>query len=109
MRARSEIRNTTSEKRNGRWRASWWRLEQILLVTALSGTVSNLSGQSTNPATAVVLDQKGCEYTPQILAVQTDQKIEIKNSDPVLHNVHDLPTVPGNQEQNMAQMPMAME
>ena len=33
------------------------------------------------------------------------QKIEVKNSDPVLHNVHDLPTVAGNQEQNMAQMP----
>ncbi|HWW03289.1 MAG TPA: carboxypeptidase regulatory-like domain-containing protein [Candidatus Acidoferrum sp.] len=69
-------------------------------------SVQGISGKSTGAsAPAVTLDQKGCEYTPQILAVQTDQKIEIKNSDPVLHNVHDLPTVAGNQEQNMAQMP----
>lgn len=69
-------------------------------------SVQGISGKSTGAAApAVVLDQKGCEYTPQILAVQTDQKIQIKNSDPVLHNVHDLPTVEGNKEQNMAQMP----
>jgi hypothetical protein len=57
----------------------------------------------------VVLDQKGCEYIPQILAVQTDQKIQVKNSDPVLHNVHDVPAVSGNKEQNMAQMPGGQE
>ena len=69
-------------------------------------SVEGISGKSTGAAApAVELDQKGCEYTPQILAVQTGQKIEIKNSDPVLHNVHDVPTVAGNQEQNMAQMP----
>jgi len=55
----------------------------------------------------VVLDQKGCEYTPQILAVQTGQKIVVKNSDPVMHNVHNLPTVAGNKEDNQAQMPGA--
>ncbi len=69
-------------------------------------SVQGISGKSTGAsAQAVTLDQKGCEYTPQILAVQTDQKILVKNSDPVLHNVHDLPTVSGNKEQNMAQMP----
>jgi hypothetical protein len=69
-------------------------------------SVQGISGKSTGAtAPTVELDQKGCEYTPQILAVQTDQKIEVKNSDPVLHNVHDLPTVAGNKEQNMAQMP----
>ncbi|MGH7870096.1 MAG: hypothetical protein ACREP9_21270, partial [Candidatus Dormibacteraceae bacterium] len=44
-------------------------------------------------------------YTPQILAVQTGQKIVVKNSDPVMHNVHDLPMVAGNKEDNQAQMP----
>ena len=69
-------------------------------------SLQNISGKSTGAsASAATLDQKGCEYTPQILAVQTDQKIQVKNSDPVLHNIHDLPTVPGNKEQNMAQMP----
>lgn len=60
------------------------------------------TGASAEP---VVLDQKGCEYSPQILAVQTGQKIVVKNSDPVMHNVHDLPTVTGNNEMNQAQMP----
>ncbi len=69
-------------------------------------SVEGISGKSTGAsAPAAELDQKGCEYVPQILAVQTGQKIQIKNSDPVLHNVHDLPTVAGNKEQNMAQMP----
>jgi hypothetical protein len=69
-------------------------------------SVQGAKGASTGASAApVVLDQKGCEYSPQIFAVQTDQKITVKNSDPVLHNVHDLPTVAGNKEQNMAQMP----
>ena len=69
-------------------------------------SVQGISGKSTGAAAPTVeLDQKGCEYVPQILAVQTGQKITVKNSDPVLHNVHDLPTIAGNQEQNMAQMP----
>jgi hypothetical protein len=73
-------------------------------------SVEGISGKSTGAsAPPVVLDQKGCEYTPQIFAVQTDQKIMVKNSDPVLHNVHDLPTVAGNKEQNMAQMPNGPE
>jgi plastocyanin len=72
------------------------------VIVSLQGVSGQTSGASAPPVT---LDQKGCEYVPQIFAVQTGQKIVIKNSDPVLHNVHDLPTAPGNQEQNMAQMP----
>jgi plastocyanin len=69
-------------------------------------SVQGISGKSSGASqTAAVLDQKGCEYVPQILAVQTGQKIVVKNSDPVVHNVHDLPTVAGNPEQNMAQIP----
>jgi hypothetical protein len=42
---------------------------------------------------------------PQILAVQTGQKITVKNSDPVLHNVHDTPAAgSGNKEYNQAQL-----
>jgi hypothetical protein len=69
-------------------------------------SVQGISGKSTGAAQpAAVMDQKGCVYTPQILAVQTDQKIVVKNSDPVVHNVHDLPTVEGNKEYNSAQIP----
>jgi hypothetical protein len=52
-----------------------------------------------------VIDQKGCEYEPYVSACQTGQEIIVKNSDPVLHNIHVTPTVPGNKEQNQAQVP----
>jgi len=68
-------------------------------------SVQDITGKSTGAsAPPVVMDQKGCEYIPQILAVQTGQKLVIKNSDPVLHNVHTQPTVAGNKEDNKAQM-----
>jgi hypothetical protein len=73
------------------------------VVVSLQGVSGKSTGGSAPPA---LLDQKGCEYVPQILAVQTDQKIAIKNSDLVLHNIHDLPNPDsGNQEKNVAQMP----
>ena len=67
-------------------------------------SLKGISGQSTGAsATPAVLDQKGCLYTPQILAVQTGQKIIVKNSDPCVHNVHVTPTA--NPEANQVQMP----
>jgi hypothetical protein len=68
--------------------------------------ITGISGKSTGPsAEAVVLDQKGCEYSPYIFAVQTGQKIIVRNSDPapILHNVHGTPTVSGNSEINVPQ------
>jgi plastocyanin len=35
----------------------------------------------------VVLDQKNCEFLPHLVAVHEDQKVILKSSDPVLHNV----------------------
>lgn len=57
------------------------------------------------PATSAVLDQVGCLYHPYVLGAQTGQTIEVKTSDPVLHNVHPTPTVAGNKESNKAQLP----
>lgn len=77
------------------------------VVVSVQGAAPHGSGASAQPA---VLDQRGCEYIPQILAVQTGQKIVVKNSDPVLHNIHDLPNPDsGNPEKNMAQMPNGPE
>ena len=71
----------------------------------------NLTGKSTGAsAPTVTLDQKGCLYTPTIVAIQTGQKLIVKNSDPVLHNVHLNPTDADNEKANdasinSAQMP----
>ena len=42
------------------------------------------------PATPAVLDQKGCQYRPHVVAVQVDQPLVVTNSDAFLHNVHAL-------------------
>jgi plastocyanin len=67
-------------------------------------SLKGISGKSTGASAApVVMDQKGCLYSPQILAVQTGQKVIVKNSDNCVHNVHTLPKE--NAPQNMVQMP----
>jgi len=71
-------------------------------------TLKGFSGKSSGAsAPPVVLDQKNCIYAPQILAIQTDQKLLARNSDPVAHNVHPTPAVPGNKEDNKMQVPGA--
>ncbi len=70
------------------------------VVVSLQGVSGKSAGAGAPP---VVLDQKGCLYTPQILAVQTGQKLIVKNSDPCVHNVHDKPK--DNPESNQVQMP----
>ena len=76
------------------------------VVVSLKGVTGKSTGASQPP---VVLDQKGCLYTPQILAIQTGQKLIVKNSDPCLHNVHATPTAPGNPETNQGQGPGAAD
>ena len=72
------------------------------VVVSLKGVTGKSTGASAPPA---VLDQKGCLYVPQILAIQTGQKLIVKNSDSCVHNVHATPTVAGNPESNQVQMP----
>jgi plastocyanin len=60
-------------------------------------------GRGTAPTTHVLLDQKNCMYQPYIVGAMVGQPIQVKNSDPLLHNVHALPKVDGNNEFNFAQ------
>ena len=55
------------------------------------------------PATKPVVDQKGCIYDPPVVGAMAGQTIEIRNSDPVLHNVNFPKSVAGNTTFNFAQ------
>lgn len=52
------------------------------------------------PSEPVVLDQKGCIYTPHVFGMVAGQELLIKNSDATLHNIHSMPKV--NKEFNFA-------
>ncbi len=52
------------------------------------------------PTTEVILDQKGCQYSPRVVAARVGQKVTFINSDPIFHNVRSVTSV--NQKFNMA-------
>jgi len=53
------------------------------------------------PSTPVVIDQKGCWFRPRVLGIQTNQPLQVTNSDPVTHNIHPLAEI--NREWNHSQ------
>ena len=53
------------------------------------------------PAQPAVLEQKGCQYKPHVLAVEANQKFSVVNDDETTHNIH--PTPANNREWNMTQ------
>lgn len=57
------------------------------------------------PPQPAVLEQKGCQYKPHVLALQANQKLDVVNGDETTHNIH--PTPNNNREWNMTQ-PHAM-
>lgn len=59
------------------------------------------------PAEPATLDQKGCWFRPHVLGLMTGQKLKIKNSDNVSHNIHPVPRV--NQEWNESMAPGAAD
>jgi hypothetical protein len=63
-----------------------------------------LEGKTFTPSTDMVeLDQVGCNYNPYVFGVMVGQPVRIKNSDPLMHNIHALPKVDGNTEFNFAE------
>ena len=53
------------------------------------------------PEEPVVIDLKGCIYSPHVLGIMAGQQLDILNNDGTLHNIHALPKV--NKEFNKAQ------
>jgi plastocyanin len=80
------------------------------LVVGSNGTLANVIvyvsdglGDRTfePPAQPVVIEQKGCQYNPHIVALQTNQKLDVVNSDATTHNIHPMPN--NNREWNKTQ------
>lgn len=61
------------------------------------------------PEKPALLDQVGCEYIPYVSGLMVNQKLLVRNSDPLLHNVHPTPAVAGNKESNLAQLPKSKD
>jgi plastocyanin len=68
---------------------------QETVVASLKGDLANvfvkLQGSfppSPAPAAPVTIDQRACIYSPRVVGVQVGQTLAVRNSDPLLHNVH---------------------
>ncbi|HTS35904.1 MAG TPA: carboxypeptidase regulatory-like domain-containing protein [Candidatus Solibacter sp.] len=59
------------------------------------------AGSYEPPQQPAVLEQRGCQYKPHVLALQASQKLSIVNSDETTHNIHPSPN--NNREWNMTQ------
>ena len=46
--------------------------------------------RTTAPTQPVVIDQRACFYLPRVVGLQVGQPLQVRNSDPLLHNVHSL-------------------
>lgn len=46
------------------------------------------SGKKMDFPAAPVLDQKGCRYQPHVQIIAKNASLQVKNSDPILHNIH---------------------
>jgi plastocyanin len=53
------------------------------------------------PQQPAVFEQRGCQYKPHVLALQTNQKLDVVNNDDTTHNIH--PTPNNNREWNRSQ------
>lgn len=61
------------------------------------------AGDYATPEEPVILDQVGCMYTPHVVGIQVNQDLEVRNSDPTMHNVHRIARKNG--QDNKMQMP----
>jgi len=68
---------------------------------------SGVTGEYAPPAESVLIDQRGCQWLPRMVAVMAGQPLKIRNSDHTSHNVHPLPRI--NKEFNIMQPRKGME
>ena len=71
------------------------------LANAFVYVKSGVAPQHTPQPSVPMLDNVNCEFQPYLLGVRASQPFTIRNSDPVLHNVHARAKNPGNAEFNI--------
>jgi len=59
--------------------------------------------ESTPPAQAVTITQKGCQYLPHVVPMVVNQELKVVNADANSHNIHPLAKI--NNEWNKSQPP----
>ena len=62
---------------------------QNVFVRIVSGLPA---GPYPTPSSPAVIDQNGCLYQPRVVGLMVGQDLEIKNSDPLMHNIKAVPT-----------------
>ncbi len=74
------------------------------LANAFVYVMSGLEGKTFEPVKEpVLIDQRGCMFVPRTIGLRAGQTLEVKNSDPVSHNIHPMPV--NNREWSQQQSP----
>lgn len=73
------------------------RVLQQTVVTSADGGLANVFvrvqgsfPRTPVPTEPVTIDQRECVYTPRVVGARVGQTLQVRNSDPLLHNVHSL-------------------
>jgi len=80
-----------------------------LVANVLVHAKRGVKPESVSPPSeeAVVLDQRGCTYSPHVVALRVGQPLSVRNSDPITHNVNAKPE--RSARFNVSQTPGARE
>ncbi len=70
---------------------------QNVIVYISAGTPN----ESSPPAQAVSITQKGCQYLPHVVPMVVNQELKVVNDDPTSHNIHPMAKI--NHEWNKSQ------